>query len=144
VSALDHAAARPVNRHAEDPPRRAQQRFDALIRIAEASLSGGGAVGTPTTRPRARIFATVDLSAADGARLLWGLPGRPPRLSRLATEVLSCDADLVPVSTAIDSSQSVGRRTRSQPPRDAPSSRATAAAVSPAATRRSAGATFTM
>jgi len=90
VSALDAVAASPVNSDDPDAPSRASQHFDALVAVCEASL----AEEVTGTRPRPRLIATLDLGSRDGARILWGLPGRAPRLSHTATEELLCDADI--------------------------------------------------
>lgn len=91
VAALDAAAERPANTEDDGAPSRAQQRMDALIALSEASLGNGAG------RPRPRVYATVDASEPEHARLLWGLPGAPPRMSGTATETLLCDAEIVPV-----------------------------------------------
>ena len=50
IEALDAVTDRPV--HPDEGPSRAQQHFEALLRICEATLGGGVA----TTRPRARVL----------------------------------------------------------------------------------------
>jgi len=99
LEALDAHADRPVAAD-DDGSTRAQQRLDALIAMCEESLNGGH---TQQTRPRPRLIATIDVDAltrdarADGARVLWSLVGRAPRLTPLATDVLACDANVIPV-----------------------------------------------
>jgi len=99
LEALDAQAEDPVAAE-DEAPTRATQRFDALIGICESSLNGGR---THTTRPRPRLLATIDLDEltrtgrTQGARLLWNLAGRPATLTPLATEMLLCDATIVPV-----------------------------------------------
>jgi hypothetical protein len=99
VGALDALADLPVSADG-DGPTRAQQRMDAWLAMSEAVLSGGQTAGG--TRPRPRLIATVDLAdlqdrASAGARLLWNLVGRAPRLTPLATQTLLCDATITPV-----------------------------------------------
>ena len=99
TEALDARADLPYY-HDDEAPSRARQHFDALIAICEDSLKGsnGG-----VTRPRPRIIATLDLNAllkdkqAAGMSLLWGLAGRPAKLSHVSRDVILCDPDLVPV-----------------------------------------------
>lgn len=96
VEALDARADAPVNADLPGGASRARQRFDALLGLCEASQAGADAV----TRPRPRVIAHVDLSAAaadDSMRLLWSLAGRPARLSAVSAAALSCDATVVPV-----------------------------------------------
>lgn len=96
VEALDACADAPQNPEHDDARSRAAQRFDALINLCEASLAGADA----PTRPRPRLIATVDISEAgrdDAMRVLWGLAGRPARLSAVSAATLSCDATVVPV-----------------------------------------------
>lgn len=88
----------------ENPDRggftRGQQHLAALVQICEGFLNGssGG-----STRPRPRVLVTMDAkdltnpSPGGGMRLLWPLPGRPPRLSNVARDMILCDATLVPV-----------------------------------------------
>jgi hypothetical protein len=100
LEALDAHAELPVAAADDNAPSRAEQRLDALISICEASLNGGE---TRLTRPRPRLIATIDVDSlnrdaqAEGARVLWSLAGRAPRLTPLATEALMCDATIVPV-----------------------------------------------
>jgi hypothetical protein len=69
------------------------------VAICEQSLSGT----STTTRPRPRLIATVDAeslargASSDAARILWSLAGRPARITPLSTDVLSCDARVIPV-----------------------------------------------
>ena len=96
VEALDSVADAP---HHPDlgGPSRAQQRFDALLHLCEASLAGGA-----ETRPRPRLIATLDVAALgtdQALRVLHGLTGRPARLSRVAADSMLCDATIVPVLT---------------------------------------------
>lgn len=96
LEAIDATADRPGS--TDGAPTRAQQRFDALLSICEASLSGGQAAA----RPRPRIYATIDLdSFADGgtaaARVFWNVAGRAPRITPVAADTLLCDASVVPV-----------------------------------------------
>ncbi|HLW18435.1 MAG TPA: DUF222 domain-containing protein [Actinomycetota bacterium] len=99
MEALDAAADRPVAAD-EEGPSRSSQHMDAFVSICEQSLNGGS---TTTTRPRPRLIATVDVeSLAEGAdsqaaRILWSLAGRPAPITPLATEVLVCDASVIPV-----------------------------------------------
>jgi hypothetical protein len=78
---------------------RAQQRFEALVAMCEASLNGESG----STRPRPRVLATIDVSAppdvahTDVMSVLWPLAGRPARLTSVASESLLCDASVVPV-----------------------------------------------
>lgn len=100
AEALNAAADRP-HRPQDDPSvlTRPQQLLDAFVHVCEQSLSGDAQTG----RPRPRLYATLDVAALDGpkggeaGRLLWGLPGRSPRLSRVTAETLACDATIVPI-----------------------------------------------
>jgi hypothetical protein len=100
IEALDTAAGQPVDPEIEGAPSRAQQHLSALVAICEQTLAGGS-VGT--TRPRPRLLATIDVESlrkgaeSDGARILWSLAGRPAKITPLATDVLACDATVVPV-----------------------------------------------
>jgi hypothetical protein len=88
LEALDAHAERPVAADDDDAPSRGEQRLDALIAMCEESLNGGHA---ERTRPRPRLIATIDVDSlsrdaqAEGARVLWSLAGRAPRLTPLAT-----------------------------------------------------------
>jgi len=89
-----------ANAGAPDPTlTRARQRMDALIGICEASLTGDAS----STRPRPRFLVTtsltqlMELGASEAARLLGSTPGRPQRITPLATQILACDAELTPV-----------------------------------------------
>ncbi|HEX9695900.1 MAG TPA: DUF222 domain-containing protein [Actinomycetota bacterium] len=99
VDALDAVADAPV--HPDSGVSRAQQRYDALVHICEVTLAGESAGAG--ARPRPRLLATVDIAALeddgrdDGLRLLWPLPGRRPRLSRVTRDMLMCDATIVPI-----------------------------------------------
>ena len=94
TTALDAAAPPP-----EKTLTRARQRMDALIGICEASLAGD----TAGTRPRPRFLVTTSLSqlmelgASEAARILGATPGRPQRITPLATQILACDAELTPI-----------------------------------------------
>jgi hypothetical protein len=98
LEALDAHAERPVAADEDDAPSRGEQHLDALIAMCEESLNGGH-----TERTRPRLIATIDVDAlrrdahAEGARVLWSLAGRTPRLTPLATEALICDSTVVPV-----------------------------------------------
>lgn len=93
VDALDAVADDPV--HPDTGVTRAQQRFTALLHIAERTLAGQ----STDARPRPRLLATIDLSDPDGGiHLLWGLTGRRPRLSGVMREELLCDAAITPVA----------------------------------------------
>ena len=99
LAALDAVADRPVAPDQEGPSR-PQQRLAALVGICEQVLAGTTA---PTARPRPRLIATIDIASLRrdgdraGTRLLWSLAGRPAHLTPLSTEVLACDASVVPV-----------------------------------------------
>ena len=100
VQALDALAEAPVAPDQDDAPSRAHQRMDAWVGMCEQVLAG--TTTTPTTRPRPRLIATVDLKdlqldAAQGATVLWNMVGRPPRITPLATQTLLCDATVQPV-----------------------------------------------
>src|SRR5207249_2057231 len=79
---------------------RARQRMEALLRVCEGSLSGssGGSI-----RPKPRLIATIDMESfvaqgtSEAARVLWSIGGSPGRLTPLSTEVLACDAEVIPV-----------------------------------------------
>lgn len=106
--AIDQASARPVA-SGDDAVSRASQRFDGLLAICEGFLAGIGAGGgAARTRPRPRLLAAVSAQhlATDGARVLWGLAGRPPAITPLSTEVLLCDAEIIPV--VFDGARPVG------------------------------------
>jgi len=100
LEALDAAADRPVDPGVDGAPSRAQQRLDALVSVCESALSVGAAT---TTRPRPRLLATIDVESlrqdahSEGARILWSLAGRPARLTPLSTDLLACDASVIPV-----------------------------------------------
>jgi Domain of unknown function (DUF222)/HNH endonuclease len=100
VEALDLYADRPAASEEEQALSRGRQRLAALVGMCEQALNGGSAT---TTRPRPRLLATVDIrtlkedSAAESAAILWSLAGRSARITPLATEVLACDATVVPV-----------------------------------------------
>lgn len=100
VGALDAVADLPVSADT-DGPSRARQRFDALVAICEARLAGQTGPDGTYTRPRPRFIATIDAGdlarGEGGARLLWSLAGRAPRLSTVATDTLLCDAEIQPV-----------------------------------------------
>ena len=74
--------------------------MQALVAMAEQTLNGGS---ISVTRPRPRLIAAIDIeSMADGGRsgasmILWSLAGRPARITPIATDVLACDATVVPV-----------------------------------------------
>ncbi|HVL89843.1 MAG TPA: hypothetical protein VM841_06360 [Actinomycetota bacterium] len=96
VGALDAVADAPV--HPDRGVTRAQQRFDALVQICETTLAGDGS----GLRPRSRVLAVIDLKDVDrggdgGATLLWPLPGRAPRLTPVARDMLVCDAAVTPI-----------------------------------------------
>jgi len=92
VDALDAVADDPV--HPDAGVTRAQQRYDALVHLCEATLAGESA----GSRPRPRVLATIDVrDADDGARILWSLAGRRPRVSCVTRDELLCDATIVPV-----------------------------------------------
>ncbi|HEX9694915.1 MAG TPA: hypothetical protein VGB64_01215 [Actinomycetota bacterium] len=96
VGALDAVAGAPV--HPDRGITRAQQRFEAFVHICETTLAGE----STGLRPRSRVLAVVDLAdlARDGdqgATLLWPLPGRTPRLSRVTRDMLLCDAAVTPI-----------------------------------------------
>ena len=99
IQALDAVADRPVAAD-EDGPSRPAQHMDAFVSICEQSLNGGS---TTTTRPRPRLIATVDVESlaqgakSDAARILWSVAGRPAPITPLTTEVLACDASVIPV-----------------------------------------------
>src|SRR5437879_2069941 len=50
-----------------------------------------------------RLLATIDIESlrkgaeSDSSRILWSLAGRPARVTPLATDVLACDATVVPI-----------------------------------------------
>lgn len=100
IEALDAAADQPVDPAVNGTPSRAQQHLSALVAICERTLadSTGG-----TTRPRPRLLATIDVESlskgveSDSARILWSMAGRPAKITPLATDVLVCDATVVPV-----------------------------------------------
>src|SRR5437879_1870161 len=100
MEALDVAAEQPVDQEVEGAPSRAQQHLGALVSICEQALAGGTA---GTTRPRPRLLATIDIESlrkgaeSDSSRILWSLAGRPARVTPLATDVLACDATVVPI-----------------------------------------------
>lgn len=97
IDALDAVAEAPA--HPDRGATRARQRMDAWVQISEMTLAGnrGG------LRPRPRVLATVDVAGLrddqrdESLRLLWSLPGRAPRLSRVTRDELLCDATIVPV-----------------------------------------------
>lgn len=92
IEALDQIADRPHNRtHAG--PTRAQQHMTALIQMCEATLAGSH----PTTRPRPRLPATVDIDNPASLQILHGLTGRPSRAGRVTRDTLLCDATIVPI-----------------------------------------------
>jgi hypothetical protein len=98
TEALDALAGAPAAPE-DSGPSRPQQFANALVAMAERALAGtsGGA-----TRPRPRLYATVDINAladagSDAARILWSLAGRPARVSPVTTQTLLCDATVVPV-----------------------------------------------
>ena len=93
----------------QEPRARGRQRAEALVRICERSLAGG-AEAEATTRPRARMLVSLDLTdlaalakeaeatdlaelASGGARILWDLLGAG-RLTPVATAAELCDAEL--------------------------------------------------
>jgi hypothetical protein len=100
IEALDTAARQRVDPEIEGAPSRAQQHLSALVAICEQTLAGGSVV---TPRPRPRLLATIDVESlrkgveSDGARILWSLAGRAAKITPLATDVLACDATVVPV-----------------------------------------------
>lgn len=92
VDALDAVADDPL--HPDTGVTRAEQRFEALLHVAERTLAGE----SNDARPRPRVLATIDLADPDdGIRLLWGLTGARPRLSRVTRDELLCDAAITPV-----------------------------------------------
>jgi len=102
TTAVDALAARPSSHDHEadgEPSSRARQRLDALVGLCEAALSGDRS----GSRPRARLLAVLDVTGMDrlgiceGARVLAHVAGGPLRLSRLATQILACDADITPI-----------------------------------------------
>ena len=73
--------------------------MQALVAMAEQALAGGSIT---TTRPRPRMLVSVDAETLrkegdQAARILWAVAGRAARITPLATEVLACDATVVPV-----------------------------------------------
>ena len=95
AEALEAAMPLPVDAD-DDGATRGRQRMDAFVSICESSLAGPDGA-----RPRPRLLATVDARAlidgGGGAFVLAPVAGRPQRLTPLATEVLTCDAEVVPV-----------------------------------------------
>lgn len=97
IDALDALADDPV--HPDSGVTRAQQRMDAWLHMSETILAGQSA----DLRPRPRLLATIDVAALQdderdqALRLLWSLPGRAPRLSRVSRDEMLCDATIVPV-----------------------------------------------
>ena len=108
AEALDAACPSPAAE--EEAPSRAQQRMDALVAICETSLGGLGEA--PSTRPRPRLLATVDLAelinlgASEAARVLWRVAGRRARVTPLATQLWACDAEITPI--IFDQGQPIG------------------------------------
>jgi hypothetical protein len=99
AQAVDASIPRPANPADLDAPSPGRQRLDALVAVCESSLSGA----PDGTRPGPRLIATIDvrdlvtMGLSEGARVLAAVAGRPLKLTPLATEILSCDADVVPV-----------------------------------------------
>jgi hypothetical protein len=122
IETLDRAAGRPQGDHDAcdhtiDPesgdeicPKhveirsRARDYADAFVEICEDHLNNTTTSAEPATRPRARLHAVLDVNRWDDEKesattLLWGLIGRNPKLTRVATEELLCDATIIPIIT---------------------------------------------
>jgi len=95
-----HAAAPPPTGTGNDRTLRGRQLADGLVGLCDAYLSGGGGGSLPRTP---RVLAVMDLEeldrlgAAEAARVLWRVAGKPGRLTPLSAEVLACSAEVVPV-----------------------------------------------
>ncbi|WP_298803849.1 HNH endonuclease signature motif containing protein [uncultured Pseudokineococcus sp.] len=93
------AAPEPSGQHGPDLRSAAQRRADALVALADKTLSAppGSPTGVPSEGgARARVVVTMDLPALTGAVAGAGLLADDAPLSAGAVRRLACDAEVVP------------------------------------------------
>lgn len=115
VGTADAFAPRPLDAEEPDQPSRGAQRFDGLVDSAIAALGGGTGRAKPRITLTYRAQDLSDLGKSSGASVLWAHPGAPPSISAELTEMLTCDAEIVPVLFEGATPVAVGTTTKTIP-----------------------------